>query len=301
MILSITGNCQARPLSQLFEQVDVIKKVNTFVLHLSNEDSFKEDKKVLDQSDLIIAQKTNKNFKPNHLNSYWLKKQYKDKVLIWPNIFFMGQQPFIRYITSSLGRLKGPLDDYHDIRILLDWLESRGMINESINFIPTYVEDSYRLGLDSLKIKEYDCDVIISDLVKKYNHKELLFYSFNHPSSFLLMKLFDRLLLKLRGRFYDINELNLQDISFKKDEPLATYIMPSNWPDHIANNSFRGLNQSTLSIKKFINYSLDDLEKAFFKFYDLNLLDKVDLKTIRFTPSIKNDEDIILSIKNIKN
>ena len=58
MILSIIGNCQARPLSQLFEQVDAIKKVNTFVTHLSNEDSFKEDKKVLDQSDLIIAQKT---------------------------------------------------------------------------------------------------------------------------------------------------------------------------------------------------------------------------------------------------
>jgi hypothetical protein len=301
MNLSITGNCQARPLSQLFKQVGTIKKVNTFILHLSDEGSINEDKRILDQSDLIIAQKTNKNFKPDHLNSHWLKKNYKDKVLIWPNIFFMGQQPFIRYITSSSGRLKGPLDDYHDIRILLDWLKAKEIINKSINFMPTYVEDSCQLGLDSLKVKENGCDVIISDLVKKYYHKELLFYSFNHPSSFLLMRLFDRLLLKARGVFEDKVELKLQDISFKKEEPLATYIMPSNWPDHFANNSFRGLNLSTLSNKKFINYSLDELKHAFFKFYDMNLLDKVDLKTIRFTPSIENDNDIILCIKNIKN
>lgn len=78
--------------------------------------------------------------------------------------------------------------------------------------------------------------------------------------------------------------------------------MPSDWPDAIDNQLYRGLDINEMNQKrKFIKYNLEELKNTFFSFYRDNFFDHVDLKTIRLTPVMKNDENIVKSIRNIRN
>lgn len=304
MKICITGNCQANPLSELFKQLDEVKKLDTFILHLSSIDREKEDINLLNDCDLIIAQKTDNTFKPIHLSSDWLINKYKNKVITWPNIFFNGQQPFIRYITSSRGRLKGPLDDYHDLRILLEWLKNNNYLKDDKNFYfsKNYVQENSLNSLDFLKDKESGCDVRVADIIEKFTDNKKLFFSFNHPTSFLLKLVFQLLLEKISSKRSGFIVPDVSKISFKKEEPLSTYTMPSDWPDAIDNQLYRGLDINEMNQKrKFIKYNLEELKNTFFSFYRDNFFDHVDLKTIRLTPIMKNDENIVKSIRNIKN
>ena len=298
MKISITGNCQATPLSELFNQINFVKKVDTFILHLSDKDSFADDISLLKDADLIIAQKTNANFEPMHLNSHWLKDKFKEKVIIWPNIFFMGQQPYIRYITSSQGRLKGPLDDYHDIRLLLDWLKFKKLIDEEMNFSERSTKENILISLNTLKTKENDCDVIVSDVIEEHINKKVLFFSFNHPSSFLLKELFKRLIDKISQTQGQATNIDFSKMAFQKGEPLSTYIMPSAWPIDTIHKKYRGLNlDMTKETSRFIDYDENTLRKAFFDYYNVHFFNSIDLETIRLTPVVKHDQSIIDKLK----
>lgn len=303
MKICITGNCQATPLSELFKQLDEVEKLNTFTLHLSNIDKEKEDICLLDDCDLIIAQKTDSAFKPIHLNSDWLIDKYKDKVITWPNIFFNGQQPFIRYITSSKGRLKGPLDDYHDLRILLEWLKNSNYLKDDkiFYFSKNYIQENSLNSLKFLKEKESGCDIHTADIIEKFIDDKKLFFSFNHPTSFLLKLVFQRILEKISIKFSGFLVPDISNILFKKEEPLSTYTMPSDWPNSSDNHFYRGLDMNEINQRrKFIKYSLEELKNTFFSFYRDNFFDQVDLETIRLTPVMKNDKNIVKSIRNIK-
>lgn len=126
MKILITGNCQARPMSEL-----LCDGVNNFalepiILHLAKVEDANSHEALLSDADVIIAQATSDSFQPAHLSSRFLKEQFGPRVLVWPNVFYSGQTPYLRYIThTKAGRITGPLDVYHDLRILNEWYISR--------------------------------------------------------------------------------------------------------------------------------------------------------------------------------
>ena len=293
MQISIIGNCQAQPLSDLFVQRQDIESVNTFILHLSDDSSREKDLNIIRQSDFIISQKTHVDFIPQHLNSGWLKKNFGSKVIIWPNIFYAGQQPYIRYITSKLGRLKGPLDDYHDLRILKEWLLRKHDIKESCLTLALDTEEVQNHSMNNLISRERGCDIFISDIIE-HNQDKKLFFSFNHPTSFLLKCMYERIEDKLN--------LNHQDFDFEKDEPLSTFIMPSSWNEMQSKfKEFRGfnLNESTKKESKYVDYDALGLREAFFSIYDKNLLNDLDFFTMRLTPRMDADDLFKSQLKKV--
>jgi hypothetical protein len=292
MIISVLGNCQAGPISDLLSQHKDIKTINKFIIHLSDNSSRDSDIKKFNESNFILAQNTSDEFQPEHMSSKWLRNKYKEKVIIWPNIFYIGQQPFIRYMTSKKGRFQGPLGDYHHLKIILNWIEKKyNNINKDL-FDSDYINKISKQSLNDLESKEGHCDINISEDIHKNINNELLFFSFNHPSAFLLNKIYKKILKEIN--------LPFQEANFKsKLEPLSTYIMPSIWPIKIPNNTFRGNNMDNNQKKqKFKVYNYEQLENAFFDHYDKSFKEAVDIESLRFTPPMKEDLKVTEYIKN---
>ena len=92
------------------------------ILHLAKAEEQDPHLAQIETADVIFAQFAVDEFQPAHLSSSSLKQRYRDKVVIWPNIFYMGQQPYLRYFTKpGVGRLMGPMEALHDIRLYHSW------------------------------------------------------------------------------------------------------------------------------------------------------------------------------------
>jgi hypothetical protein len=182
----VTGNCQARPLANLLGSVPQVDVTDVIILHLAREDQEQAHQEAIHSADVIIAQFTDDAFKPSHLRSSVLRES--GKAIIWPNIFFSGQQPFLRYVTSpTYGRLNGPLDVYHDVRIMTHWhMERFGtpLFNES--FDASFAERVANQSLEELARRESNCDVSVAEKINSMWRDERLFFTFNHPTISLL-------------------------------------------------------------------------------------------------------------------
>ena len=98
----VVANCQARPISWLLPQMHpALQMLEPVVVHLAQDSDAAEHAVRFDQSDVIFAQRTSPNFKPQHLTTDKLRSVYGDKVITWPNIFYLGQQPYLRYLTHA--------------------------------------------------------------------------------------------------------------------------------------------------------------------------------------------------------
>lgn len=275
----LTGNCQARPLANLLASHPQVEITDVIILHLSREDQKQAHQEAIHAADVIVAQCTDDGFKPSHLRSSALRAS--GKAIIWPNIFFGGQQPFLRYFThATAGRLLGPLEAMHDLRIFSEWHNA----NDGVS--PTFESDANidvsrirDLGLKNLIRREAGCDVIVSDLIEHYAN-EPIFYTFNHPSKRLLKKLAERLLERL-GYSAVVKE--------PLEEPLSAYTAPSTWMRSDREQEFRGRevrleNNSRVSLGPFRHYTWMELRQAFFYCYQ-HYAHLLDINKIRVTPN----------------
>lgn len=225
MRIQVIGNCQARPISSTIGSLlPEAEMLDPIVLHLSKEEMRGAHEAQLSSADLIFAQLTVDTFKPGHLATSGLKQRFDDKVVVWPNIFYAGQQPYLRYFThTSLGRLFGPIEALHDLRLHRSWLETgrvqkAAMFEQDSNF-----ESKVRgVSLESLKAREATCDVYISDLIEAREAEDWLFFTFNHPTQLLLGELARRML-----RFCDVSFDPTTPLP--SNEPLNRYQVPSSW------------------------------------------------------------------------
>lgn len=213
----VTGNCQARPLSIFVEGGTGADMLSPVIVHLEQPAAAAATVALIDEADLIFAQLTVDTFPVPHVRSSWIKERYPQKTLIWPNIFYLGQQPFLRYITHiDLGRVMGPLEAYHDLRIYFGWRQSRGLpIPEGLMSVDRISSSS----LSALREREGKCDVAVSDLIIREVESERIFFTFNHPTKRLLAKFAERL-CALKGLPF---RLALDDYK----EPLARITPPS--------------------------------------------------------------------------
>lgn len=193
----LTGNCQARPLANLLSRFPDIQVIDVIILHLSNDGEVERHQEIFSAADVIIAQQTIEKFSPQHLSSNKLRDNKKS--IIWPNIFFCGQQPFLKYITiPNQGRLIGPLSVYHDVRMLNTWHQFKfgnSLFKESHD--DEYAADIARKSLQELQEREQSCDISVSKKIENEWKSHRLFYTFNHPTIRLLSYVAIRIAEKL--------------------------------------------------------------------------------------------------------
>nr|WP_168623835.1 WcbI family polysaccharide biosynthesis putative acetyltransferase [Roseibacterium persicicum] len=282
MKLLVTGNCQARPLMNLMCGTGLFEPLDPIILHLADPGHSKKYEESLQEADLIVAQKTDPKFRVKVLSSENINELYSGKTVIWPNIFFSGQQPFLRYFTHRVqGRLLGPFDASHDLRIFGDWLSARkGMAGLIPRDSGDYIAAVRRLSLDSLRRREEGCGVIVSDLIEA-NPSVPLFFTFNHPSRFLLAKAAERLLARLSIEGAVVTEGD--------GEPLAAYRVPSTWMTDDLGDRYRGRAVvlkpgGGVDLGAFREFDADELRAEFFRCYDHQAA-VLDPSDIRVTPS----------------
>lgn len=279
----VIGNCQARPVAALMKQMcPEIGFSETIILHLANDATSALDAATFERVDFIFAQLTVDAFKPAHLVTSELRRRYGSRVIVWPNIFYAGQQPFLRYFTHSTGgRMLGPLEAMHDLRLYRSWLRTGTVNPESIlDFNAEIVERTRTESLQTLRAREASCDVMISDVIARDHTYRPLFFTFNHPRRTLLAKMSERLLVAA-GK-------NPQKIPNEGTEPLGRYRVPGlSLESDLQGNAITGDRVKT------VKYSLAELCEAFRKLYEDDARYK-HLEAFRFTPST-GDEDLIIS------
>lgn len=281
MKILVLGNCQARPVSQLLGLATGAAILEPVVLHLSRPEEADTHDARMREADLIVTQVTQDAFLPAHVTSSNIRSLHGNKVLVWPNLFYLGQQPWLRYVThASFGRILGPLDTYHDLRILGEWYQTRTGHNPLPELLPDEVA---RKSLAELRLREASCDLIVSDLIEAEAARRQLFFTFNHPSAWLLHRLVLRICQQagLLYRPFDVPE----------QEPLARIIPPSLWHSHDSSFRLQGIRPDPT--KPGISLpgppeSMDatQLREWSFNCYDLQEEALKDLASLRLTPQL---------------
>ena len=240
------------------------------------------------EADVILAQNTADNFRLPHLRSTAIKKN-RPGTLIWPNIFFSGQQPFLRYFTHlDQGRLMGPLEALHDLRLFAQWARDRGVFQSDPIDETAFAGQVRQVSISQLLKRETYCDVSISDFICDNLDRDRLFFTFNHPSRLVLSELVRRLAV----------ELSLDIDIPPGPESLNRYIVPSLWPGETAMTADDGYQGDDYALEdtglvrrlpgRPRKYSLTELVQAFHEVYDHNPAFR-DLARLRFTPSFQFD------------
>lgn len=225
MRIQVIANCQARPVSMILpDLVPDIEPLDPVIVHLAKPDEEAAHMAQFEQADIIFAQLTQDQFQPAHLATKHLKAHFGDKVVVWPNIFYMGQQPYLRYFTHPrLGRLMGPLEALHDIRLYKSW-KTTGRVDPDVleHWDPDFVAAARAASLGELQAKEAACDVTISDFLTTHEDSARLFYTFNHPSKFVLSEIMPRLLAAT-------GTAATGSVAPDMPEPLDRFQVPSVW------------------------------------------------------------------------
>lgn len=289
MHIQVIANCQARPVSMTLPHLAPdFEPLEPIIVHLAKPDDEDAHMSQCEQADVIFAQLTQDTFQPAHLATKNLKARFGDKVFVWPNIFYMGQQPYLRYFTHPQhGRLIGPLEALHDIRLFRSW-RATGRIDPTVldETNADFVATARSASLKELQTKEALCDVAISDFLTTHEESTQLFYTFNHPSQFVLSEMIRRLLNASGQHRTDMKVPTLS-------EPLNRYQVPSVWsaPDAVfQGDAFEHDTHGTVQRLPGppLTYTRAALCNAFQTVYDANSIYQ-SFEEVRITPNFASD------------
>jgi hypothetical protein len=220
--MSIIGNCQAKPLSKFlfsnnnFNNIYEYIEVKPIFLMDENELNYFYTYTLL-ELDLIIIQPINENFNENikYSTKTILNNIKNDCIsILIPSLYFDFYHPYLCYLNGEYSKIHEPID-YHDKILIKLYLSFKQFPNEVI--IKKYMSifnneifinnsmcnNNLKLALKNIENKEYNFkDYIVNntkciysyDFIKNNYEENLLFYSVNHPSKYLLSYFSDEIL-----------------------------------------------------------------------------------------------------------
>jgi len=261
--IAILANCQGAILKMLLQKH---LGNNVRFLNIPRIDTVRENSDVLDsiysnlnEIDYILTQPLSDSFGVLSTNN--IKKNINKSIIVFPNIHFSGFHPEMFYLKhQNLNANRDFMVDYHDSIILYGYLNG---INKKIisntfyekSFYTTEVLDKINtISLENLMEKEKICDIQISDMISSKAVKETLFYSMNHPSSYLLNIMAKRVLKKLNyfGSYTHENNL-LDDVIF------PSYVSVEEYFSTNCNNQYLIHNKI---------FTREDMVEAYYTFYE---------------------------------
>jgi hypothetical protein len=274
----IIGNCQARPLKHIIEAIsDEVEVIGTPIVHLLKEEHKAETDALLKDADTIVTQVIADNYPCQYIQTSKLKTLYSDKLFTILNLFYSGYTPDWLYVrVPGKGTLKGPMGDYHNLTIIESWLAGKTIKQTAhLLFDEEFNKNKYQpqveASLKELSNRESQANVPIVDFIFDNLKKERLFFTFNHPSVFLL-KEYARRILETIDIDYSKSKL-LRAMS----EPLSQFIPALNSGvgfDFPIIKEFKGVEVETdgnnITTKGSCVYTPEQLVQIYFDIYSSN-------------------------------
>jgi hypothetical protein len=199
MKICISGNCQAQHMEMMLgvsnRDLEILRLPPVFLMSQADKDRVYA---TMDSADAVYMQRVSNEYGIDWIASDEIRRCFGEKVSVWPNLYFDGYFPGVKYIyLSGWGKLLSPLGEYHFDQIHA--AHGRGLsIDEAVERFAgealfETAADPIGQSLDRLRSREADVDVAISDVIAAEYARERLFYTPNHPVNMLLARMLQRL------------------------------------------------------------------------------------------------------------
>jgi polysaccharide biosynthesis acetyltransferase WcbI-like protein len=186
-----------------------------------------------------------------------LKLGYNDKLISFPVLFFQGDNPELIYLRDERNlHISGFLTDYHDINILVGF-KHRVTVKQMTKFFldKNYLDQSIittirKKSLDTLKRREKDLDIKVSDYIGELAKLEKTFWTMNHPKNSVLDEVVRLIMLRmgLTKRYKSVRREFLGNASYPAYEVLR-------------------LNDDKIYKIKNVEYTREEMVKMYYDYY----------------------------------
>ena len=270
------GNCQAQSFESLAGHlnlgIEIISAPPIWEVTEANVENLIEK---ISSADIVFSQRMSPRYPVTFVRNAVLKERFGAKVIVWPNIYFDGYFPGVRYLYNELGKVVGPLRDYHFQWIIDGWREGLSVDETALTVIRpsswTGSADFLEVSLRELRLREKDADVKISDYIQNNFRRNKLFYSMNHPKTSVLGEMLRRML-----SWADIpyHQNGIESYSYNLDEiiiPAFPIFRDRYRPTFKDDDKFKGVAISTETgnpENKVEYYGLSSLIECYYRFYD---------------------------------
>ncbi|MBB6486707.1 WcbI family polysaccharide biosynthesis putative acetyltransferase [Rhizobium lusitanum] len=270
------GNCQAQAFESLCGhlgvEVDVIAVPPIWEI---NEDSSGFLADSLMRADFIFSQRLSEDYSLELIRNGVLQDRYGEKVIVWPNIYFDGYFPGIRYLYNDYGKIVGPLADYHFQWIIDSWrdgstVEETALLAHDLSVWKGDV-DFVEQSTNQLKSREKRASVNISDYIVNNFRRKKLFYTMNHPVDEVLVEMLARLFQKAGVPFSSRNSVGYPYTLNQIIIPEFRIFRERYKPIFEESCLFKGVESPTdvpASLHNERSYSFRSLIEAYFALYD---------------------------------
>lgn len=285
MKIAFTGNCQAQTLTQMAHFLDLGAEliVPPPVFDIQAFDT-KEIREEVLSADFIFAQRVSENYSAEYIRPSSLEELAPGKHLIWPNIYFDGYFPGIRYMYAGTGtKVTGPLSDYHFDQVEKMW-QAGATVEDAWDLLSS--SDAGRqndpmpaeTSIHMMRERESVCDITMSDFIENNFRKEKLFFSMNHPSDQTMLEALSRMLEKaqigistkdksikdLQGFPYTLNEIDLPTLPYVSN----LYGLNANEDFHVTGRDMVLVDNQWKASDGRKSYSGLEMVDAFYRVYD---------------------------------
>ncbi len=199
MKLAVLGNCQAQILEGLFTVGSPGVAVQCLPPNYTLTEAMADSTlAVLDSCDLVLAQRVAEDFPLPWLRPSALRARLGRRMVTWPNIYFDGYFPGVRYLyLEGWHKVGSPLGEYH-LQVVMDCFQ-RGETAASATAAlcgPAALgpeADPVAASLAALQAREQGLDVRISDYLGAQVLAQPCCFTPNHPRRFVLVEMCRRL------------------------------------------------------------------------------------------------------------
>lgn len=268
--LVIIGNCQSLPLHKILSNLSPFKNyfdIRYFPpVHIASTKEVAELHSLLEKEPcLLITQRIQDTYRENiGLGTNYLNSIVNEKssIITWPNMHWAGYHPdLFEFKKINHQKILGEFD-YHNILIL--WAYHSGLsIDECVDVLISkdFVCDFEKNAMNctqSLKTRERDLQISVSDYIEEHFRDNRLFYTYNHPTNKVILHLAKKILayLEINAQIDNTKHTPLMDGTFYQIHPsiYASLKLKFSWSDQ---NKIRG---------DF--FSIFELVQRYYSFYD---------------------------------
>ena len=199
MKVAVIGNCQAQAMQAwIATDAPSIEIILCGPSYMMGEADREQLLGVYEAADYIFQQRVADDYPVDYLRPSFMREHYRNKYVSWPNIYFDGYFPGIRYLYDLKGKVTGPISDYH-FDFVLDGYKAGRPVEEIARIFQseellTLHPESISRSLRNLADREEGLDARISDYIARGLGGPQMFYAMNHPVDALLREMIERLI-----------------------------------------------------------------------------------------------------------